>query len=569
MRQVLIASIILLCVFWIYSIISATTITVSASGTEFGILSDQECNVTIIPDAHSKIVFNFTIRNTGSMNDSYSLTVKNPSSWWRYHSWHIGIEDADGMVEKSLTAPQDIILEAPTNLSLNETILVRVHVTPYRYASVGLYDEITVTIASQQDHHVWKEISFGVNVIRPNVRIDSDPENFSMVKPAKVRIGDSVTISARVFNDGPIDVGPFDVWFYSSPESSPRWEEGDPIAVVTVSALQSNTSILLTVPWEDIPYGFHQVHVHADKPISSGPRMTIIESAFNSHGSMIEASESDNVATVNDAFFIDLLPNIEVTELAIRNPYHGKSCTLSVVIRNIGRAPAGPSTITLHIDIEGPGKYMAIYPETGRYLYHNSRSMEPGEEETVEFYWHVLDHTVYTLTAEVYHPDDPTPEMNSMTKIMMVENPPKDDDQVTIDDPLDEAINNGPIPFWALCGPFVIIAILIVMMHVKKEKMIQSSSGGNRGSRTLDTSRPREARKTGSQSPHHGSPGRSYLFPGSRPREARPARNPNRPAPGYKTRFSQQPVEDWSCSTCGSTWPATRTLCFDCGKKRS
>ncbi len=306
----------------------------------------------INPSYNHEIEYRFKLHNYGQVEDVFTVEVETSVTSGTYRNWMITFRDWQGQDTQTMTVPEDV--NEDVELQDGHWIEISVFVVVDTFEDAGNYPDITVSARSESDYYQTDEVSFSVDVIRPNIRISSDPVHFSIDPATDLEVGDAIDIIVRVYNDGDAESDTFHVWFYNGEGASPEEEEGEFIAVEKINNISPQSYFEIVVAWEGLPVGMNDIFVYADKPIRNGNRVTIIDGNFSQDGSIIEIMERNNYASIDLSFraALDLRLDVTPVEVLFEDTKPGaENVTVTVKVANKGTAPLESGSATMRLMI--------------------------------------------------------------------------------------------------------------------------------------------------------------------------------------------------------------------------
>ena len=384
--------------------INRMTIFVNLTRAEYGVSLgkfSQQDNRKINPVDESEIEFKFTLTNTGNQDDQFFVEIVTPLTYGAYRDWIMTFENDDQERVNEIIVPKETLGATDEFLGKNDRIDITFFVTPAVDAVEMMYEDIMVSVTSVSDPSITQLISYTLTIIRPNIMISNDPNEFNIDENYVLEEGDSVGINLRVFNEGSADTGTFYVFFYNGRSDSINENTGNYIAYVKIDDIPKNSYQDIFVVWENIGDGENDIFAHADKPIRSGLGATKDhKGSFLEEGNVAEIRENDNTASIDDRYSaqLDLRPDLAIVDIDWGSTKVDETTTVSVTIANLGTAWAETGSATVSLKIGG------VSMRSSRSNAQNpsiERDIGPNDELTMEFKWEIKEVHNYTVKAKI------------------------------------------------------------------------------------------------------------------------------------------------------------------------
>ena len=352
------------------------------------------------------IEYEFQVTNTGSHRDSFMVEVTTPLESEPYRDWIMEFRDRDNDGTQFLYIPEDLASIGTPNLEVGTRVDITLFVIVDPNEDEGDFNQLSIRISSESDPFVEENLSFELTVIRPNIRISSDPFDFYIQPDQDIEVNDDIQVNLRLYNDGGAETGLFHVLFYNGEENSIDEREDNFIGVVTVHNIPARMYQDISFNWLRIKGGNNDIFAYVDKPINYGPRKTHIDNMFSSYGQVWETSEDDNTASLDPLYSdaLDLRPDLSIVGVTFGSLEAGKRTRVEVIIVNIGTGPTDDDSGTVHLNIGGTDlkntDHNSLNPEV-------IEGLEAGDDMVISFTWIVPETPQnITIVANVDHIDD-------------------------------------------------------------------------------------------------------------------------------------------------------------------
>jgi len=385
-------------------------------------------SILVNPKEHKENEFSFILKNTGNVDDRYRLLLQTDTGSGPYSGWTMKFRDRNGDLQSELTIPDDVNISSgyvEGYLPRNEAVPIALVVTVDEDTWDGPYSDIVIAVYSLTCPGVMDFLSFNLTVARPNIRVTDDPDDFRII-PSDVHIeeDDDVEISVRVYNDGITDTGDFYVWFYNGKRAL-QWDvSGNYFAREKVFNIPPHFYVDVFTVWYEIPDGENDIYVYADKPITSGFHITVVNGEVSGYSHVLESRENDNTATISDIYqeMIDLRPDLTIIDVDFDDREVDSTTTVTVTIANVGKAVAKQDSAIVSLKIGGVSLKGKMSKRIHPYL---TEEIDIGDDIDMEFIWKIPDDPKnYTMKATVDHPDDSNSRNDRLTTYVVSQQPP-------------------------------------------------------------------------------------------------------------------------------------------------
>jgi large repetitive protein len=228
--------------------------------------------------------------------------------------------------------------------------------------------------------------------VKPNLSLSSTDLTFSNPTPT---VGETITISATIHNEGPAQAETVLVRFFDGDPSS----GGTFIGETTIPSITAYDSSSASISWTIPTASFRALTIRID------PLNTIDE-----------MDEADNIASKN--LTPSTLPDLSLTSADITfvppTPMQGDVVSIAVTLRNKGETGANNVTVDVYDGDPGAG---GILIGNGMFL-----SIGPGGSETVQFTGSFTggNHTIYAVVDRVNSIEEGDETNNSTMKTLQV-----------------------------------------------------------------------------------------------------------------------------------------------------
>jgi len=427
-----------------------------------------------------EIEFTFTLLNTGSHEDSFTVDVGNSLNSGTYKGWTIEFETKSMERQHMISVPGDVAGQSRENLEEGRQVEITLYVVVSPDAEAGYYPDILITATSTGDPLQIEVLNFEVTVIRPNIRVNNSVPDFNIDPDTGIEVGDSIDINLRVYNDGNAETDSFYVFFYNGEKNSPNENAGNNyIAFEKIDNIPASGYFDVLVHWNYIEGGDNDIYAIADKPIRSGIGTTKDDNGnFLEDGSVREDREDDNSASIASIFrdSLDLRPDLFVEDVEFKHKNAGKDTEVTVTIGNAGTTTQERGVATVGVKIEG--EYLRD-ANTNLALPAISQELEVGDIHSLHFIWSIPEEAAnYTVKISVNCPNDLNPDNN--TNILNIETiglPPDEGDRpVPEEDDVNKTVYVG---LGLVIGLFLGVLMIIILLRVASVKAGQYPASGD------------------------------------------------------------------------------------------
>jgi len=505
------------------------------------------------PQIQNVISYTFSIMNIGTLWDSFTIRVETPTYSGTYYGWMIFFIDKNSNFTPIINVPEDIRKLGFVELTPGEEMNLTLNVFIPMDISEGIYPDITISAVSNHDPTLMETLNFTLEVIKPNIRFGSLPEDITVISDQPLQKGDDVQIECKVFNDGSADTGPFYLRFFDGEEKSVLRVEGNDFAQYMIQNIPAHSTMYFTVTWFDIPAGLHTVFVEADKPIRFGPTETQIDGKYSFVGLVSETRENDNTASM-DVYVLDSPPELVISEIRWIDIHTGQICKIFVTVSNVGSHDYIPPTARLNVNINGePIKNLAtehINPQI-------TRTIKASEEYQMVFYWEVPNTGLYNVAATLEYRDDPFHYESSLNRNFQTQSALPEEERED---------DSGIDPQWGMCMAISLVILIAAgnfLIHGAGD-LRKNKKKGTHARKVKQTTRKRSLEQKAPRLPRDKRVKAPTPFFNTK----KASRDQSVKRKSVLSMLERKETEDWTCKRCGSSWPPEKTLCWDCGKKR-
>jgi len=278
------------------------------------------------PSNGTEVEFQFTLSNTGDVNDAFTLKVATPLIDGTYHNWKIYFRDRHGNETQFLRIPEDIngLQEMANSSWLNISVFVVVDF----YEEPGNYQKIEMSAASQSYQKKTDNLSFCLEVVRPDLI------------PLDITFSDSTsgvenaTVTVEIGNTGR--------GFYVPGEATIRLTIGEK----DLRSIHSGTTF---------PIILNHIHINEstnieftwDIPLVAGPLAVLVTIDYpqdmNTTNNYLITSVIIRSDATDPTVIDPIGPDLAITNFTSKNHKVGQEMAISIGVLNYGDTTADAS----------------------------------------------------------------------------------------------------------------------------------------------------------------------------------------------------------------------------------